>query len=90
MPRLITVVFCALLLPSLAAAEVVRLRIERREVVLGGKAFGAAGAYEKLVGQGRISRSIRALPQNRGIVDLALAPRNAQRRWSSSRPTSTC
>ena len=77
MPRLITVVLCALLVPSLAAAEVVRLRVERREVVLGGKAFGAAGAYEKLVGKVDFALD-PALPQNRGIVDLALAPRNAR------------
>ena len=77
MPRLITVVLCALLLPSLAAAEVVRLRIERREVVLSGKAFGAAGAYEKLVGKVDFALD-PTLPQNRGIVDLALAPRNAR------------
>ena len=77
MPRLITVVLCALLLPSLAAAEVVRLRIERREVVLSGKAFGAAGPYEKLVGKVDFALD-PTLPQNRGIVDLALAPRNAR------------
>jgi len=68
---------CALLLPSVAAADVVRLRVERREVVLGGKAFGAAGAYEKLIGKVDFALD-PALPQNRGIVDLALAPRNAR------------
>jgi hypothetical protein len=77
MPRLIAVVLYALLLPSLAAAEVVGLRIERREVVLGGKAFGAAGAYEKLAGKVDFALD-PALPQNRGIVDLALAPPNAR------------
>jgi hypothetical protein len=30
---------------SFAEARVVRLRIERREVVLNGRAFGAAGPY---------------------------------------------
>ena len=39
-----------LLAASAADAGVVRLRIERREPVLNGRAFGAAGAYEKLVG----------------------------------------
>jgi hypothetical protein len=52
-----------MLVPSFAGAEVARLRVERREIVLGGRAFGAAGAYEKVAGD---------------IVDLSLAPRNAR------------
>ena len=42
-------VACVLTASSVSAwAEVTRLRVERREVVLNGKAWGAAGAYEKL------------------------------------------
>src|SRR6188472_405061 len=62
---------------SLAQARVVRLRIERREVVLNGRAFGAAGAYEKLVGKVDFGLD-PSLPQNANIVDLKLAPRNAR------------
>ncbi|MBW8861273.1 MAG: hypothetical protein JF601_02735, partial [Acidobacteria bacterium] len=48
-----TVLACALvvLVARIADAGVVRLRVERREPVLNGRTFGAAGAYEKLVGK---------------------------------------
>ena len=58
-------------------AGVTRLEITRREVVLNGQAFGAAGPYEKLSGTVHFALDPRA-PRNQGIVDLALAPRNAQ------------
>jgi hypothetical protein len=58
-------------------AGVTRLRIERRETILNGRPFGAAGPYEKLVGKVDFALD-PSRPQNRGIVDLALAPRNAQ------------
>jgi hypothetical protein len=45
--------------------------------VLDGKAFGAAGPYEKLVGYVHFELD-PDLPQNRGVVDLALAPRNSR------------
>src|SRR5882762_2407876 len=61
----------------LADARVVRLRIERREVVLNGRPFGAAGPYEKLVGKVDFGLD-PTLPRNAGIVDLNLAPRNAR------------
>ena len=60
-----------------AEAGVTRLEITRREVVLNGQAFGAAGPYEKLSGTVHFALDPRA-PRNLGIVDLALAPRNAQ------------
>jgi hypothetical protein len=63
--------------PGQVSAEVARLRIERREVVLNGKAWGAAGPYEKLAGTVEFVLDPR-LPQNQVIVDLDLAPRNAQ------------
>jgi hypothetical protein len=67
-----------LMLWSAAAdASVTRLQIDRREVVLNGAPFGAAGPYEKLAGTVHFALD-PALPQNRIIVDLALAPRNAQ------------
>jgi hypothetical protein len=60
-----------------AEAGVTRLQIDRREPVLGGKPFGAAGPYERLVGKVHFALD-PSLPQNQGIVDLRLAPRNAQ------------
>jgi hypothetical protein len=62
---------------SAADAAVLRLRIERREVVADGRAFGAAGAYEKLVGKVDFAFD-PSLPANDIVVDLAKAPRNAQ------------
>jgi hypothetical protein len=58
-------------------ADVTRLRIERREVILNGKTWGAAGAYEKLIGKVDFALDPK-LPQNQIIVDLDLAPKNAQ------------
>jgi Alpha/beta hydrolase domain len=63
--------------PSMSEARVVRLRIERREVVLAGRPFGAAGPYEKLVGKVDFGLD-PTLPRNGTIVDLPLAPRNAR------------
>lgn len=78
MPKLLTVVLTvACLSPLTAAASVTRLRVERREVVLNGRPFGAAGPYEKLVGTVDFALDPR-LPQNQGIVDLSLAPRNTR------------
>ncbi len=73
---LIAVVACHFAATA-ADAGVTRLRIERRENVLGGKPFGAAGPYEKVIGKVDFALD-PALPQNQGIVDLQLAPRNAQ------------
>ena len=60
---------------AVSSAQTVHLRIDRREVVLGGHSFGAAGPYEKLIGKVEFSYD-PSLPANRSIVDLALAPRN--------------
>src|SRR5437016_1255389 len=62
---------------SAADARVVRLRIERREIVLRGREFGAAGPYEKLVGKVDFALD-PDLARNGAIVDLKLAPRNAR------------
>jgi hypothetical protein len=58
-----------------AEARVVRLTVDRREPVLGGKSFGPAGPYETLAGivEFALDPSLR---QNQAVVDLALAPRN--------------
>ena len=77
MPRILTAGLLLALTPSLSEARVVRLRIETREVVLNGRAFGAVGPYEKLAG--RVDFGFDpALPANDIVVDLKLAPRNAR------------
>lgn len=60
-----------------ADAGVTRLEITRRDIVLGGRAFGAAGPYEKLVGRVHFTFDPKA-PRNQGIVDLGLAPVNSR------------
>jgi len=49
----VTLFVCALLALGATAADagVTRIEIERREVFAGGYAFGAVGAYEKVVGR---------------------------------------
>ncbi|PYR01422.1 MAG: hypothetical protein DMF97_07820, partial [Acidobacteria bacterium] len=71
------------LVSSAADARVVRLRIERRETVLNGRPFGAAGSYEKLIGRVDFGLDPDA-PANAAIVDLKLAPRNARGEVESS------
>ncbi|HUU33817.1 MAG TPA: alpha/beta hydrolase domain-containing protein [Vicinamibacterales bacterium] len=72
------VVLAALLaVAGSSEAGVTRLDITRREAVLNGTWFGAAGPYEKLSGTVHFALDPRA-PRNAGIVDLALAPQNAQ------------
>lgn len=74
-----TIVSCLLLATGIAEAELVRLRVERRETVANGMSFGLAGPYEKLVGMAEFALDPDG-PQNGIIVDLALAPRNADGR----------
>ncbi len=60
-----------------ATAGLTRLEVERTEAILDGKAFGLAGAYQKLVGKAHFALDPN-LAANAAIVDLKLAPRNAQ------------
>jgi hypothetical protein len=76
-PKLVASLLVILLGAARSEAGVTRLQIDRREVVLNGQPFGAAGPYEKLAGKVYFALD-PALPQNRGIVDLTLAPKNAQ------------
>lgn len=73
--RLATIILAALSAAPLSA-EVVRFEIARREPLADGHAFGARGAYERILGRVHY-RLDPTRPQNRHIVDLALAPRNA-------------
>src|SRR5262245_30986810 len=58
-------------------AELRELVIYRREPFAGGKAFGDTGPYDKLTGVARVAVDPKD-PHNAVIVDLDLAPRNAQ------------
>ena len=63
------------LLPARLDARVVRLIIDSRQTLGGGKAFGDAGAYERIVG--RVFYAFDPANQyDKQIVDLSLAPRN--------------
>src|SRR5438270_12463708 len=62
-----------------AQAEVTRVEIASRADILGGKPFGAPGAYEKIVG--RVFFAVDpGHPRNKPIVDLDKAPRDASGR----------
>lgn len=63
------------LAPATAHAELARLEIATRADVLGGKAFGSAGPYEKLRGKAYFAVD-PANPRNRVIADIDLVPRN--------------
>ncbi|HEY2065560.1 MAG TPA: alpha/beta hydrolase domain-containing protein [Gemmatimonadaceae bacterium] len=65
-----------LLLPDAALARVVRVTVDRREVIGNGASFGAAGQYERLVGRVYFAFDPKN-PYDRRIVDLDHAPRNA-------------
>jgi hypothetical protein len=58
---------------------VTRLDIHKRQAVLDGKAFGDAGAYEKIAGTIRFAAD-PAHPLHRRITDIDAAPKNAQGR----------
>lgn len=76
--RSLSILVCLLLSLTLAAplaGEVVRVVIDRREVLLEGHLFGEAGAYEKLTGRILFVFDPED-PHNAAVVDLDLAPRN--------------
>jgi hypothetical protein len=74
---LVLIAMAAALSPGLARAEVTRVEITSKQDVLNGKAFGAAGAYEKLVGKVYFAVD-PGNPHNKIVADLDKAPRNAQ------------
>ena len=77
MRKVLVAIAMLVLVASTADARVLRLRIERRELILDCRAFGAAGPYEKLVGKVDFALD-PALPRNGDIVDLKLALCNAR------------
>lgn len=66
-----------LLAPLRIRAEVTRVEISSRQDVLGGKAFGETGGYEKLAGKVYFAVAPDNA-HNRIIADLDKAPRNSQ------------
>src|ERR1700682_5617969 len=69
--------FVAALAPAMMRAEVTRVEISSKQDILGGKAFGTVGAYEKLLGKVYFAIDPNN-PHNKIIVDLDKAPKNAQ------------
>src|ERR1700688_3595319 len=63
--------------PAVLRAEVTRVEITSEQDVLGGKAFGNVGAYEKVVGKIYFAIDPNN-PHNKIIADLDKAPKNAQ------------
>src|ERR1700730_8780723 len=79
-PTTVTMAIAALMIgfaPAAMQGEVTRVEISSREDVLGGKAFGTTGVYEKLTGKVYFAVSTDN-PHNKIIADLDKAPRNAQ------------
>jgi hypothetical protein len=69
----------ALLAVSAAWADVDRIEVLERAAFAEGKSFGAVGPYERI--RGRLTFVVNPdAPENQGIVDLKLAPRDAQGR----------
>src|SRR4029453_15278604 len=56
--------------------SVTALEIQRRELVLNGRAFGSAGAYEKILGTLRFAVD-PTRPIHPEVTDLDRAPRNS-------------
>src|SRR5262249_54674977 len=73
--RPLTVLLALLLSAAEARSALVSLTILKREPFAGGKAFGATGPYEKIVGVARVAIHPNNV-RNGVIVDLDLAPRN--------------
>src|SRR5215475_4505788 len=60
-----------------AHADLTRIEIKSTKDVLGGKAWGATGAYEELIGTAYFTIDPKAAA-NRNIPNIDKAPRNAQ------------
>ena len=60
-----------------ARGEVTQVEITSQQDVLGGKAFGSVGAYEKLIGKVHFAVDPNN-PRDSAIADIDKAPRNAQ------------
>src|SRR5258708_27382642 len=65
----------AVCVAGIAPAALVRIELSERSDVLGGKSFGTAGPYERLIGKAYFAVDPK-LPANRIICDIDKAPRN--------------
>ena len=74
--QLATAMLLGVFMVGTVQAEVERFEIKSREPFAGGKAFGPAGAYQKIEGIVHFTLNPQA-PQNQNIVDLQFAPRGA-------------
>jgi hypothetical protein len=72
-----------LLLCSASDAAVVRIEVQERTAVLGGKSFGAAGAYQRIKGRVHFEVDPKLAP-NRIISDIDLGPQNSRGRVAFS------
>jgi hypothetical protein len=71
--------FLVFLAAQAVGGEVVRVDVSSRKDLADGKSFGLAGAYEKVAG--RMHFAVRPDdPRDRAIVDIELAPRDANGR----------
>ena len=80
MRRITALGFAAVCLSASAAqAAITRLEIVKVEPAFGGRSFGAAGMFERVIAKahGELDPSS---PANASIQDIALAPRNARGR----------
>lgn len=69
---------CAAVAVSMcASAAIHKIYVEERTDVLNGRAFGKAGAYERILAKAHF-RIDPALAANQQIRDIALAPKNAE------------
>jgi hypothetical protein len=75
-PPMLRITLALVLLAAPVHAEVVRVQVSSRADVLAGKAFGAAGGYEKLTGKIYFTIDPRN-PVNQIIADVDKAPKNA-------------
>src|SRR5436190_20607355 len=64
-----------LCLASAVSAGLLRIELSERSDVLGGKAFGSAGPYERMVGKAYFAVHPK-LAANKIICDIDKAPRN--------------
>jgi hypothetical protein len=72
---MLVMVLTVLATPGLSHAELVRVDITSRVDVAGGKSWGSAGPYERLLGKAHFAVD-PAHPRNQVIADIDLAPRN--------------
>jgi alpha/beta hydrolase family protein len=77
MKRTIALCVTLVVLGAPAEARITALTVDKVEPFADGAAFGAVGAYERVIGTAK-GELDPADPRNRGIVNLDKAPRNAR------------